>query len=318
MKSFGKIIVSSVLLITFFITPATTIATSQDDLFDFLDSLAEASTFGYTDAQKISIKENNDTSVTITAPVIADDLGTTIQNYTLQYATQPSLDLIEDNKADEIMKKDYNFPNAQDTIDFVLTAGDEIEADTTYYVSLIPKNEEGFPGDGSNEISFNLDDLNQVEEPTPTPSQNNPTPNNNDEAQQHNTAPDMCAANISYTQNNNNITVTWDAINPSARVNVYLRHASERDFRKITTVKISDESYTFVATRNGTHYIKMEPINTDGQAFGKECVQTLRLQEFTKTTIPVAPNNGPETTILLAILGITLFGYLTFRRRQIG
>jgi hypothetical protein len=128
----------------------------------------------------------------------------------------------------------------------------------------------------------------------------------------------MCAANISYKQNNNNITVTWDAINPSARVNVYLRHASERDFRKITTVKISDESYTFVATRNGTHYIKMEPIDNDGKVYGKECVQTLRLQEFTKTTIPVAPNNGPETSILLAILGITLFGYLTFRRRQIG
>jgi hypothetical protein len=142
MKSFGKLLISSILLITFFITPATTLATSQDDLFDFLDSLAEASTFGYTDSQKISIKENDETSVTITAPVIADDLGTTIQNYTLQYSTQPSLDLIEDNKADEIVKKDFNFPSAKDTIDFTLTVGEEIEEDKTYYVSLVPKNEE--------------------------------------------------------------------------------------------------------------------------------------------------------------------------------
>ncbi len=316
MKMYKKIISLFTASVLFLTIPTAVLATSQDDLFDFLDSLAEASTFGYTDSQKISVKENSDTSITITSPVIADDLGTTIENYTLQYSLQPSLDLIEWNKADQINKKDYNFGGAKDTIEFVLKANDQIDADKTYYVSIVPKNGEGFPGDVSNEISFNLNDLNKANEPAP--AANNPAPVAENNNEQHSTAPDMCAANISYTQNNNNVTVTWKAVDPNARVNIHLRHASERDFRKITTVKISAESYTFVATRNGTHYIKLEPIDNNGKVFGKECVQTLRLKEFTKTEIPVAPNNGPETTILLAILGLTLFGYLTYRRRQIG
>lgn len=151
-----------------------------------------------------------------------------------------------------------------------------------------------------------------AQDPAPAPTPATDTTNTAD----HASAPDMCAANISYVQNDNTVKVTWDVIDKNAKANVYIRHASERDFRKIATIKISDGSYSFVVTRDGTHYLKMEPINAAGKAHGKECVQTLRLKKVKETTIPVAPNNGPEMKILIAILGLTLFGYLAYRRRQ--
>ena len=285
---------------------------TEDDLFNLLDELANAGTFGYTAEQQITLTAFEPWFVMIQSPVVADDLGVLVTNYTVQYATQPILELIEQNKVDEIRQKEFTFDtNIQANVDLQLDANADFDPNTTYFLSVVPKNNEWFPGNVSNEIEFNLNGLLNANgngpETTPPPATSGPAPGGDGNAI------DMCAANISYTQNGQNITVTRTAISDK-QADMFIRHTSQRDFSKLATIGLRDEAYTFVASRDGTHFIKMQAIE-GGQPIGTECIQTLHLQPF-QVNIPVAPKNGPELTLILAILILTSVGYIGYRKRK--
>jgi len=217
-------------------------AQSEQDLFDLLDNLANAGQFGYDQTKPISIKSFDQNSITIESPVINDDLGVVVTSYTVQYANAPITELIEQNKVNEIRQKEFTFDtNINGTITMKMQAGADFEASKTYHFSVVPKNNEGFPGNVSNELSFNLADLMKTGAPAPT--------NNTPEGQEVQTnAIDMCAANISYTQEQNKITLKWTAI-ANKQVKLSIRHTSQRDFSPLATVKLTDEKYQFVAAK---------------------------------------------------------------------
>ena len=71
----------------------------------------------------------------------------------------------------------------------------------------------------------------------------------------------MTLANVSHTQNGNQVTLRWTSVAGSTNVDIFLRDDSEGSFNKLATKTLSSESYTFTVTRNGEHIIKFIPDN---------------------------------------------------------
>jgi len=277
----------------------------------------------YSAKQTIKIKEFTDTTVTIESPIINNDLGIPMTTYVAQIGTAPILTLLEQDKFDQILQKEFKFKSdIKDSITMELVSPKDFDANKPYYVTVVPKNQEWFPWTPSNEIQFKLADMIKTakenpdktakENPDETAKENpdktpNPTPLEKNDT-------DLCTASISYVQKGQAVTVSWSAIS-NRNMNLYIRHTTQREFSKIATVNITDEEYTFMASRDGTHFIKFEIIDDKRNPIGTECIQTMHLIPF-KAEIPVAPTNGPELTILLIIMGVTTLGYFGVRSRK--
>jgi len=205
-----------------------------------------------------------------------------VTSYTTQYATSPIADLIEQNKVNEIRQKEFTFNTSiNGTVSMELQAGTDFETDKTYYLSIVPKNNEGFLGNVSKEVSFNLKSLLETGVPD---AANVAAP----EEKVETTAIDMCAANISYQQEGNKITLKWTAItNKKAKLSI--RHTSQRDFSNLATVNLTDEKYQFVAAKEGTHFVKFEALDDQGKVYGTECIQTVRIEPFQQAQVPTSP-----------------------------
>ena len=57
---------------------------AQSDLSDFLDSLLEDVKFGYTN-EKITVTNITPTSITLSSPVVMDNVGDPVLSYTVMY-----------------------------------------------------------------------------------------------------------------------------------------------------------------------------------------------------------------------------------------
>jgi len=72
---------------------------------------------------------------------------------------------------------------------------------------------------------------------------------------------DMNLANVTHLVVGNKVTLRWTAVNGSDKVDIFLWNPVSEVFNKLATVNMSDETYTFTATRNGEHLINFMPNN---------------------------------------------------------
>jgi hypothetical protein len=124
----------------------------------------------------------------------------------------------------------------------------------------------------------------------------------------------MCTANISRSQDNERVTVTWDAITVNGMVRIEARGENESDFSVIGTTNITDEQFTFIPSQAGTYLIKLVPLDTNGNEDGKACTQTMQLQDFVITEVNT--QTGPKETLIIIGLIAVIGGYLLLKRRH--
>jgi hypothetical protein len=72
----------------------------------------------------------------------------------------------------------------------------------------------------------------------------------------------MNLANVTHIINGNQVTLRWTAINGSDKVDIFLFDPTTNAFTKLGTANMSDERYTFTATRNGEFIINFMPNNS--------------------------------------------------------
>ncbi|MEI6773269.1 MAG: hypothetical protein WCL18_00065 [bacterium] len=227
----------------------TTAATG--DLRDWMDNLNSEIPFGYAVSQKVGVDQISVDKIVIKSPVIKDEFGVTIKKYTVMFSQYPLSQILETTTLlDQSKEKTFDFPTADTNVTMELTlTGDNINPNVVYYLSVIPKNQNGILGEISNEIWFKL--------ATQTSGEGTAT------AATGHTAPgaNMSLANITHTITSNKATLRWTAVAGSDKVDIFLWNPTSELFERLGSVNMALENYTFTLTRNGEYIVNFMPNN---------------------------------------------------------
>jgi len=292
----------AVTLLIFGVTKA-----ASGDLRDWMDNLNSEIPFGYTVNQKITVDHVTVNDIAITSPVIEDELGNKITKYTVMYSQYPLSQILENTALlDQSIEKTFEFTTVGTSVTMQLTATwDTITPSSVYYLSIIPKDQNGILGEISNEIWFKL--------ATQTSGEGTATGTDVHAAP----GADMSLANVTSTITNNRATLRWTSVAGSDKVDIFLWNPTSGIFERLASVNMSDETYAFTLTRNGEYIINFMPNNG-----GTEYRYTFVANGITATTIPKTtvtpiiwkiPKTWPGENILI-VLAITLVLYLGYRR----
>lgn len=128
------------------------------DLRDRMDNLNGEIPFGYAVSQKISVDQISADHIIIKSPVIVDELGNKIKKYTVMFSQYPLSQILENTALlDQSKEKTFEFTTVSTDVSMELKATDDgISATNVYYVSVIPKDDNGILGEISNELRFKL------------------------------------------------------------------------------------------------------------------------------------------------------------------
>ncbi len=277
----------------------------EGDLWDWMDTLHDEIPFGYTISQKISVDQIAIDRITINSPVIQDELGNPIRKYTVMFSQYP-LSQILDNLAliDHAKEKTFEFTTVGTSVNMQLIASvDGIVPTSVYYLSVIPKDTNGFLWQISNEIRFKLATQQWGEWSTSTGVHTAAGAN-------------MSLAHISHTITNNRATLRWTAVPGSDKIDLFLFNPTSWVFERLSLVNMSDENYTFTLTRNGEYIVNFIPNNGGTEYRYTFVVDGIVATPGTTTPDPVIwhiPATWPKENLLVA-LWIALVLYLVYRR----
>ncbi|HBB04160.1 TPA: hypothetical protein DCZ39_04690 [Patescibacteria group bacterium] len=123
-----------------------------------MDNLNSEIPFGYAVSQKISIDAIAVDKVVIKSPVIQDELGQKIKKYTVMYSQYPLSQILENPALlDQSKEKTFDFTTMDTTVTMELRlVEDMLNPSVVYYLSVIPKDQNGILGEISNELRFKL------------------------------------------------------------------------------------------------------------------------------------------------------------------
>lgn len=125
--------------------------------------------------------------------------------------------------------------------------------------------------------------------------------------------------NVSYTYTDGSVALTWTPSNDAVNTEVHLRHQSEGAYTKIGSPAMQDGKFNFSVDKSGNYFLKMIALNADGQAIGKEHIQTVKIEEVEAPAQPVekAPQVGPATDMIIGLLAFAFVMYFVYRFRKI-
>ncbi|USN56839.1 MAG: hypothetical protein H6766_07720 [Candidatus Peribacteria bacterium] len=290
------------------ITGVTGIFAQDENIFEYIDDAVQVTStdanFGFNTTDIVQAIDATDTTLTIVAPIVYDG-SDPILEYDVSYAGAPRADLEANNSTDQIETVSCTFVASElegkQEIECDLNVGTDIQAEQTYYLTIFPR-KNGLLGTPSEEISFNYQDIYDNRNTTDTTDTT------------HSAAPDMCAANISRSQDNDKVTVTRDALVNSGKVRLEARGESESAFRTIGTADLTAEQFVFTPSQAGTYLIKLVPLDANDTEYGKACTQTMHLEDFAVTAVNT--QTGPKETLMIIGLIAVIGGYLLLKRKH--
>lgn len=280
----------------------------SDSILNYLNNIWDNILFGYKpNVDTISVDNISSTSITIKSPVLKDEFGDIITNYTLLYWPNTLNQLIaEPTLISTTKEKNFTDQNVswQSNFTMNLTTSDNINPDNIYYLVSIPKDSANTLWEVSNELCFRLRDKLHWEWDECADSN------------MHAAWADMSLANISHTLNGNTVTLRWIAVNGSDNVDLFLRDENAWNFNKLATVRMSAESYSFNLSKNWEHIVKFIPDN-----WWKEINYTFNFIWEEKVSEPEW--TAPQTTVkpvvvwpkenIIAVLIWTVLLYLVYK-----
>jgi len=125
--------------------------------------------------------------------------------------------------------------------------------------------------------------------------------------------------NVSYTYADNNVTVTWDPTDLATTAEVHIRHQSEGSYTMVGDPEIGDGTISFQIDKTGNYFLKLVALNEDGDAVGKEHIQTVKIDEVAdiEPEVTTAPQVGPTANALIGLMIFAFIVYLVYRFRRI-
>lgn len=119
---------------------------STGDLWDWMDNLSSDIPFGYDAfSQSVTVDQITTSKVVLKSPVIEDELGNKITKYTVMISKYPLSQILDNvDLLDESQEKTFEFSSVSSTVTMELTVTtDGLSASQVYYVSVIPKDDNG-------------------------------------------------------------------------------------------------------------------------------------------------------------------------------
>jgi hypothetical protein len=167
------------------------------------------------------------------------------------FSQYPLSQILEDTTLlDQSKEKTFDFTTVGTNVTMELTStGDNITPSTVYYVSIIPKDQNGILGEISNELRFKL--------ATQTYGEGTTTGSTVHTAAGAN----MSLANITHTITSNRVSLRRTAVDGSDKVDIFLWNPTSEVFERLASVNMSDEKYDFTLTRNGEYIVNFMPNN---------------------------------------------------------
>lgn len=285
------------------------VVVNAQGLGDLIDSLGSEINFWYTTTEKLTIKEITDQKVIIESPIIKNQSNENITKYTVMYSEFPLTEILEDtNLLNQTKEKSFDITGTNNSFTIELGTADWIDIIKKYYLFVIPKDINGNLGEVSNEIRFNIaektyGDAWSSEIYTTTAV--------------HNAAgADMTLANITHGINGSTITLRWISINGSSTIDLSVMTPGSSSFNRVATINMNDESYSFVASRNGEYIFQFTPDN-----WGKQVNYTVQINTISSSAggspgwkvIPVVPKTWTEENILIISI-IAFLWYIIYRK----
>lgn len=276
----------------------------SDSVLDYLDDIWGDILFGYASSDEISVESIDDNSVTLKSPVLKDEFDDVISDYTLMYGEYPLMDVLDDpTLLDYSREKTFENLDLDWTSTFTmdLESSDDVDQDTIYYVVIVPKDDAWSMWEISNEICFRLIDQVYGE---------GDDCKNTEVAAAHAAWADMSLANVSHNINWDMVTLRWLSIAGSSDIDIFLRDESAGTFHRLSTVNMSDESYSFNISDGGEYIVKFIPNNwwSDvNYTFNAMWVSNTDTPVTTVTPVVVWPKEN-----IIAILIGTLLIYIVY------
>ena len=131
----------------------------------------------------------------------------------------------------------------------------------------------------------------------------------------------MTLANVTHTITSNKATLRWTSVPGSNQIDIFLWNPTSQAFERLSTVNMSDESYTFALTRNGEYIVNFVP-NNGGTEFRYTFVANgvTATSSITNTNgtpiIGVVPKTGPKENMLV-VFAIAFVLYFVYRRLKV-
>lgn len=282
------------------------------DLWDWMDNLNTEIPFGYAVTQKVTVDQITLNDITIKSPVIKDESGNKIKKYTVMFSQYPLSQILETTSLlDQSKEKTFDFTTPADDITMQLTVTwDTLNPNVVYYLSVIPKDQNGILGEISNEIRFKLATQTSWEWTPTTSSSTHTAPGAN-----------MSLANINHTITSNRATLRWTAIDGSDKVDIFLWNPTSSLFERLTSINMAAESYTFTLTRNGEYIVNFMPNNwwtefrytfvAEGIVAGPNAPAPGK----TNPTIGKIPATGPKENIFIVFVIASIL-YFIYRKTK--
>ncbi len=282
----------------------------EGDLRDWMDNLNDEIPFGYTVSQKITVDQIALDKIIIKSPVIEDELGNKITKYTVMFSQYPLSQILENTTLlDQSKEKTFDFTTVNTEVTMELNATEDgITPTNAYYLSVIPKDNNGILGEISNEIRFKL----------ATQKYGEGTPD--DTLTAHTAAwANMSLANITHTIASNKATLRWTSIDGSDSIDLFLWNPTSEMFERLTTVAMNAESYTFTLTRNGEYIVNFVPNNGGTEHRYTFVANGITAGTTNTSTTPIIGNNIPATwpkENILIVLAIATVVYFIYRKAK--
>lgn len=124
---------------------------------------------------------------------------------------------------------------------------------------------------------------------------------------------------VSYTQSGNTVTVTWTPSTMTEKGLLSIKHGNQQEFTALSTVMLNAGEYTFTVSEPGTHYLLLHGVDAQGEILGQEQVNSIKVDPFENPVEPVvsAPQVGPTTDLIMALLVLGFIVYVVYRFRRI-
>ena len=231
------------------------------------------------------------------------------------YSEYPLTDILEKTDLlNQTKEKAYELTGTTNPFTMELGTIDNLDPMKTYYLFVIPKDSNGTLGEVSNELRFKLASKTYGDGGSNTGTASTATT-----TAVHNAAgADMSLANITHTTNGNTITLKWTNVDGSNTVDIAVLDSTNNTFNRIATVNMKDESYTFVANRNGEFVFQFSPDNGGKQVNYTATINGAAVKTPTNNVqIQKVPRTGPaENTVAIILIFIVFyFGYKKLYRK---
>lgn len=297
MQTWSKKLLGYTLAATAGIALVTSVSLAAED--NSIDSIFGSTTsWGFTPSDVISITGTTSTGVIIEAPVVQAN-GENILQYSVVYSEGKSISIAEPQ---DLFEEKITLESSDVVDNKIQLELSSLKPGTLYYFIIKPTNKDGISGDFSTEGSFTT--LGTAQDTTTTSTDDTTLG-----------APTDANANFTYVVSGSNVTLKWNATEGVDRYQFSLKNINDADYKALGSAKASDESFSFVISKQGSYNVRIVGNDANGNTVGSERILNMKIDVITTPPGKGTPQTGTGLNVILMSTFLMMLIYVVYKFR---